>query len=152
MQDESLKARITRFWHEHKTACCVAGGIAVGTLGFLCAKYMLDWRVAEIGSAIKNSNGKIRQITAESQKKAIEVIQNPVEMSENFGVSADTGASIISARTYTLPTEPFNVHMHIRNLPDGWHHSPEKALEAAELKIDLLPNQTLVDQYPKYAA
>ncbi len=47
------------------------------------------------------------------------------------------------------PEAPFDVIAHIRNLPEGWHASPEKIAEAAELQIILLPNQTLVDAYIK---
>lgn len=54
--------------------------------------------------------------------------------------------------TYTRPQEPVNVGLHIRTLTGGRTHSAEKAAEALELGIDLLPNQTLVDPYTKYAA
>ena len=47
------------------------------------------------------------------------------------------------------PDEPFDVIAHIRTLPEGWHASPEKIAEAAELQIVLLPNQTLVNAYTK---
>ena len=47
------------------------------------------------------------------------------------------------------PEAPFDVIAHIRTLPEGWHASPEKIAEAAELHIVLLPNQTLVDAYIK---
>ena len=47
------------------------------------------------------------------------------------------------------PEAPFDVIAHIRTLPEGWHASPEKIAEAAELQIVLLPNQTLVDAYTK---
>lgn len=47
------------------------------------------------------------------------------------------------------PDVPFDVIAHIRTLPEGWHASPEKIAEAAELQIVLLPNQTLVDAYTK---
>ena len=47
------------------------------------------------------------------------------------------------------PEAPFDVIAHIRTLPEGWHASPEKIAEAAELQIVLLPNQTLVDAYKK---
>lgn len=55
-------------------------------------------------------------------------------------------------RIYTLPQEEVNVSRHIRTMAVGRHHSAEKAAEAAALGIELLPNQTLVDPYTKYAA
>lgn len=53
-------------------------------------------------------------------------------------------------RTYTSPKEPIYVGQFIRKLPDGWHHSEEKAAEARALGIPLLPHQTLVNSYTKY--
>ena len=55
-------------------------------------------------------------------------------------------------RNYTLPQEPVEVGMHIRTLTGGRVHSAEKAAKAKALGILLLPNQTLVDPYTKYAA
>lgn len=46
-------------------------------------------------------------------------------------------------------TTPFGVSGHIRNLPDGWHASPEKVAEALKRNITLLDGQTLVDDYMK---
>lgn len=42
---------------------------------------------------------------------------------------------------------PVNVREHIRNLPNGYHPSPEKIAEAIERDILLNPNQTLVKSY-----
>ena len=59
---------------------------------------------------------------------------------------------LLTPRNYTLPQEPVDVCMHIRTLTGGRVHSAEKAAEAEALGILLLPNQTLVDPYTKYAA
>ncbi len=67
-------------------------------------------------------------------------------------VAAATVEPIAVPRTYTPPSDPFDVRSHLRMLPANWHHSAEKAAEAAALGIELLPNQTIVDTYPKYAA
>lgn len=40
-------------------------------------------------------------------------------------------------RAYTPSTIPFNVKDHLRNLPEGWHASPEKIAEAELLGIEL---------------
>lgn len=55
-------------------------------------------------------------------------------------------------RTYTTPTEAFDVSRHIRTMTADKHHSAAKAAEAAALGITLLPNQTLVKPYTKYVA
>ena len=60
--------------------------------------------------------------------------------------------AVLQARTYTPPTESFDVSRHIRTMATGKHHSAAKAAEAAMLGIDLLPNQTLVGPYTKCAA
>ena len=60
--------------------------------------------------------------------------------------------TLLAPRNYTLPQEPVDVCMHIRTLTGGRVHSAEKAAEAEALGIILLPNQTLVDPYTKYAA
>lgn len=60
--------------------------------------------------------------------------------------------TVVSTRSYTAPSETFDVSQHIRTMSAGKHHSPEKAAEAALLGIELLPNQTLVDTYKKCAA
>lgn len=57
-----------------------------------------------------------------------------------------------TTRAYALPTKAFKVRGHIRTMPVGKHHSIKKAAEAAALGIVLLPNQTLVNSYPKYVA
>lgn len=65
---------------------------------------------------------------------------------------AHTADADITIRTYTHPTEAFNVSRHIRTLPEGKHHSAAKAAEAMSLGIELPPNQTIVGPYTKCAA
>lgn len=55
----------------------------------------------------------------------------------------------VTARTEATKAAMFWVNTHIRNLPQGQHHSLAKAIEAAEMGIKLAPNQTIVDAYPK---
>ena len=53
------------------------------------------------------------------------------------------------SRITNLVQDTIEVSQHIRNLPEGRHHSARKMDEAVELGIILLPNQTLVDAYVK---
>lgn len=76
-------------------------------------------------------------------------IASTIPVVQNSESCLDTA---ISTRIYTLPQEEVNVSRHIRTMAVGRHHSAEKAAEAAALGIELLPNQTLVDPYTKYAA
>lgn len=57
-----------------------------------------------------------------------------------------------ATRQYTPCSTSFDVNSHIRLLPEGSHHSMEKAAEAFAAGIELLPNQTIVDGYVKGAA
>lgn len=57
-----------------------------------------------------------------------------------------------ATRQYTSCGKCFEVNSHIRLLPEGRHHSVEKAAEALAAGIELLPNQTIVDGYVKGAA
>ena len=47
------------------------------------------------------------------------------------------------------PSLPFEVRRHVRELPKGWHASPEKIATAAAYNIELLDGQTWVDSYTK---
>lgn len=47
---------------------------------------------------------------------------------------------------------PFEVARHIRNLPAGWHASPEKIAEARKHNIILTNSQTWVESYMKGGA
>lgn len=82
------------------------------------------------------------------------ITKAPVETA--VAASAATATPVLetmaSTRVYTPPTEAFDVSRHIRTMAEGWHHSAEKAAEAAALGIELLPNQTLVGPYTKGAA
>ena len=50
------------------------------------------------------------------------------------------------------PSIPFEVRRHVRDLPKGWHASPEKIATAAAYNIKLLDGQTWVDSYTKGGA
>lgn len=54
--------------------------------------------------------------------------------------------------SYAVLHEPVDVKQHLRMLPEGKLHSMEKAIEAESLGIVLLPNQTIVNSYTKWAA
>lgn len=82
------------------------------------------------------------------------ITKAPVETA--VAASAATATPVLgtvaSTRAYAPPTEAFDVSRHIRTMAEGWHHSAEKAAEAAALGIELLLNQTLVGPYTKGAA
>ena len=99
---------------------------------------------------IKNRKSLMRLwALLEERIKEVSNVASTIPVVQNSEVCMDTA---ISPRTYTLPQEEVNVGRHIRTMAAGRHHSAEKAAEAAALGIELLPNQTLVDPYTKYAA
>lgn len=79
----------------------------------------------------------------------------PIEQAVPIEILATETAQSIddvpSTEDYIRLVEQY-VRMHIRNLPEGQHHSLMKAAEAEMLGIDLLPNQTIVDSYNKFVA
>ena len=80
---------------------------------------------------------------------------SPIEQAVPIEILATETAQSIddvpSTEDYIRLVEQY-VRMHIRNLPEGQHHSLMKAAEAEMLGIDLLPNQTIVDSYNKFVA
>ncbi len=72
-------------------------------------------------------------------KKAEAVVEVPPEPLKEV-------TAAVASNSETLP---FEVRRHIRNLPDGWHASPEKIAEALKNSIILMDGQTWVNSYMK---
>ena len=87
-----------------------------------------------------------KELNAKIDKAPALGMEEPIVM-----ISDSITESVNSTRGYTLPTTPVNVEWHLRNLSGGRQHSAAKAAEAVQLGIELLPNQTIVDSYTKYA-
>ena len=79
----------------------------------------------------------------------------PIEQAVPIEILATEAAQSIddvpSTEDYIRLVEQY-VRMHIRNLPEGQHHSLMKAAEAEMRDIDLPPNKTLVDSYIRFVA
>lgn len=85
-------------------------------------------------------------------KKSIEKPQTkipPNSYSDMEKITVFPTTPIVSIPEVHLETTkiPVNVCEHIRNLPDGYHPSPEKIAEALKQNIFLKPNQTLVKSH-----
>lgn len=87
-----------------------------------------------------------KELNAKIDKTPALDIEEPIVM-----ISDSVTDSVNSTQGYTLPNTPVNVEWHLRNLSSGRQHSAAKAAEAVQLGIELLPNQTIVDSYTKYA-
>lgn len=105
---------------------------------------------AIVGIILGIKNKKVLMKLQASLTKKIKEVSTDNLIVDQSSISALE--TITPVEIYTLPKEPFNVRRHIRTLPIGCYHSPEKAVEADALGIKLLPNQTLVNSYTKCAA
>ena len=121
----------------HKKQLILAGISISVVLGIILGIKNKD-ALEELWTAMKS---KIRNVPK------TELIVEPISQTSTPQLQIVT-----APHTYTRPQEPVNVGLHIRTLSGGRTHSAEKTAEALALGIDLLPNQTLVDPYTKYAA
>ncbi len=127
---------LIRWIKEHKKELIIAG-ISIGTLILI----ILGIKNREMIKAVWNSLRKLVthpdvKVTETVTKVAVEIPQEPVK-------------EVITAVASNSDSIPFEVSRHIRNLPDGWHASPEKVAEALKNNINLMDGQTWVDSYMK---
>lgn len=129
------KFRLWLWVKSHKKQLLIAGISITAIAGILLGIKKKEALV----SLWKELNAKIDKMPTLDIKEPLEMI--PDSVVESVG----------SAREYTLPSAAVNVEWHLRTLSGGRQHSAAKAAEAAQLGIELLPNQTIVDSYTKYA-
>lgn len=124
---------------EHRKQLIIAG-IGIGTLILIALglknqeEIKVMWKSLE--RAVKHPPEKALE---EAAKAITEAAPVPVP---------EIAATVASSRE----SNPFEVSRHIRNLPDGWHASPEKVAEALKNNIILREGQTWVDGYMKGGA
>lgn len=121
---------------EHKVQLFLAGISITATL-MMCLRAQDQEVIDNVWRKLKESINLKRGTMLEGNSLS-EISNVPIELDS-------------VQRVYTRSCLPFEVHQHIRNLPEGRHHSMEKAMEAAELGISLLPDQTIVDSYTRYS-
>lgn len=128
----------------HKKELIIAG-ISLGAIIAVVCCYRKRESIGELWETLKNAISKLPSDTFTSEM----VIENinetaPIDVDKFISTEAPV---ILSIRA--MPEKPFDVSEHIRNLPDGWHASAEKIATAAEHGYQLLPGQTLVENYTK---
>lgn len=105
-----------------------------------------------IGTMILIALGLKNQEEIRAVRKSLErAVKHPTAKAVTEAALAPVpriAATVASSRGAT----PFEVGRHIRNLPDGWHASPEKVAEALKNNIILREGQTWVDSYMKGGA
>ena len=121
---------------EHKKELIITG-ISIGTLILIILGIRNRTAIKAVWDSLRKTVKHPTVNVAETISKAmVEIPQEPVK--EIVTVVASYSDSI-----------PFEVSRHIRNLPDGWHASPEKVAEALKNNIILMDGQTWVDSYIK---
>ena len=120
---------LIRWIKDHKKQMIIAG-ISIGTLILIIL-------------GIKNRaalKGVVKHPTAKAAEEVAKVVTD---------IPPAPASEIVTAVVSNSETLPFEVSRHIRNLPDGWHASPEKVAEALKNNIILMDGQTWVDSYVK---
>lgn len=130
------KHKFVNWVKDHKKQLLIAEISVTAVIGIIIGLKNKE-AIKELWENLENSLSK----TTEKLPESITIVKTDPQVIEE----------VIPVRLYTSPQETFDVSQHIRNLSGGRHHSIEKAAEAAALGIDLLPHQTLVDTYTKFA-
>ena len=121
---------------EHKKKLIIAG-IGIGSAILIILGIRNRAKIKAVWDSLKRSATHPRVNSTEVFTR-ISVESHPEPIQEAFTAVASNSETI-----------PFEVNRHIRNLPDGWHASPEKISEAQKHNIILMDGQTWVDSYVK---
>lgn len=124
---------------EHKKELIIAG-VSIGTLILLIFGIRNGETVKTVWDSLKKG---IKNPAAKVPEEIVKVVVDvpPAPIQEIVTVVPSNSSSL-----------PFEVRRHIRNLPEGWHASPEKVAEALKYNIVLMDGQTWVDSYRKGGA
>jgi len=130
---------LIRWIKEHKKELLIAG-ISIGALILI----VLGIKNKDEIMALWNT---LRKVPKQPTVKVTETVRKvtteyPIEPVQPVQDVFDA----VSSKSDSLP---FEVSRHIRNLPEGWHASPEKIAEALENNIILMDGQTWVERYMK---
>ena len=124
---------------EHKKELIIAGA-SIGALALLILGIKHEAEIKVLWNSLRKLTQKSPEVLADQFVQTIAEIPS-TSVKENV-------AAIVLDSNHI----PFEVSEHIRNLPNGWHASPEKIAEALEHGITLMDGQTLVDSYMKGGA
>ena len=148
MQNDHSEIGFWRWVKAHKKQLAITG-ISLTALVALILGLKNKDAIFELWTILEKSTRKV----SVDNSAVTTLCEYSDEITEVVTEFPDTVTEVAATtRPYTSPQLPVDIPMHIRNLPDGRSHSAVKAAEAAALDIQLLPHQTLVDAYTKYAA
>lgn len=127
--------RIIRWIKKHKAELIIAG-FSIGTLILMVLGIKNHAMIKSLWESLRASVEQPRVNMTTVTKVTVDVQPEPIK--EVF--------TTIQSNSDPLPYE---VSRHIRNLPEGWHASPEKIASALENNITLMDSQTWVESYMK---
>ena len=127
---------LIRWIKGHKKQLIIAG-ISIGTLILIIRGIRNRAAIKAVWDSLK---GVVKHPTAKAAEEVAKVVTD---------IPPAPASEIVTAVVSNSETLPFEVSRHIRNLPDGWHASPEKVAEALKNSIILMDGQTWVDSYVK---
>lgn len=139
---EKQKKDVVNWIKTHKKELIIAGvSVTAIIVAILCYK---NWEsIEELWlSLIK----KVDKLPVETEVVDTVEVFTPVTITV-----VEPEIEVLAPVLREAPQYPFEVSDHIRNLPEGWHASPEKIATAAEHGFILLPGQTWVENYTKAA-
>lgn len=137
---EKQKKDVVNWIKAHKKELIIAGvSVTAVITAILCYK---NWEsIEELWMSLVK---KVDKIPSEPEIVDVVEVFTPVTIVEHE-------VPVVVPIMREAPQLPFDVCDHIRNLPEGWHASPEKIATAAEHGFTLLPGQTWVENYTKAA-
>ena len=128
--------KIINWVKEHKTQLIIAG-LSIGAIVLIILGI-------KKGKSVKDVLDSLKVVTK------IPIKEDTIA---NMDLTAETTLvhemSVMTVMNSDSTGSSFEVKRHIRNLPEGWHASPEKVEEARKDNIILKAGQTLVDAYVK---
>lgn len=127
---------LIRWIKEHKKELIIAG-VSFGALVLIVLSIKNREKIKAVWDSLRKLvKHPIMEVTETVTKVEVEIPQESVK-------------EVLTAVASNSDAIPFEVRRHIRNLPDGWHASPEKIAEALRNNILLMDGQTWVDSYMK---
>ena len=127
-------------WIKKNQKQLIIAGISVGALILIILGIRNRAAIKAVWAALRES---LKQPVVRTAKDAVKVVTE---------IPTVPASEVVTAVASSSEGIPYEVRQHIRNLPDGWHASPEKIAEALKHSIILVDGQTWVDSYLKGGA
>ena len=124
-------------WIKKHKRMLIGAGISIGVLILVVLGIKNKAALKALWDLLKKAaNHSSAKAVGKVAKEAVEIQPEPIR-------------EAVSAIASNSEAFSYEVSRHIRNLPVGWHASPEKVAEALKENIILMDGQTWVDSYMK---